>query len=99
MITIADARMQIILSTIKQDNGLPPNDMTEEEVVCCREAGLVVIDESVRLSHAYTVPLDYEIREEEVQWYPPIVGLTRKGDVVLKHLTKKLYGPYWQLFY
>ena len=90
---MTSARLQLILSTICDESGLPPEDPTEGELTYLKDHKLVIIrEEDGLLTHASHITPSQSVRPyEDLPKYPPIGGLTDKGREKLACLTAHLY--------
>ena len=91
---MTSARLQLILSTICDGSGMPPEDLTEDELTYLKDHKLATIqEEGGLLTHAiHLAPHQHVPPYEDLPKYPPIDGLTDKGREKLACLTARLYS-------
>ena len=87
---MTDARLQLILSTIQQD-GIAPEDINSCEVQHLLDNEFVTPNMLGTMTHAYDIEPNQPVRYEDLNKYPPIDGLTAKGEEELKRLTARFY--------
>ena len=85
------ARKQLVLEEIHLTR-LPREDMTPDEVKYCMDNELVTTNRIGIMTHAFHIAPNQSVNFDDVPKYPPIDGLTPKGEQELRRITERLYG-------